>query len=85
MLFNVLYVCTDLFQNAISQSGSSFCPWGLQKNPKWAAETLGTYLDCSSDSSESLVDCLKSKTPQEIVTAQLRFNVISVIMYQYIL
>ncbi|CAL8080996.1 unnamed protein product [Orchesella dallaii] len=60
-----------LFHRGISQSGSSLCPWGFTKNPKAQAKRLAGQLNClpaASKSSLELVNCLKQKTAEEIVS-----------------
>jgi len=63
-----------LFSTAISQSGSALNPWAQQTKPKDLAIRLGDSLGCSHETTQKLVECLRSKTPAEIVNAQLKFS-----------
>lgn len=49
-----------LFRRAISQSGSTLCPWALQKNPKMVAAAVGTLTGFVGDDSKKLVNHLRS-------------------------
>lgn len=57
-----------LFQRAIAISGAPTCDVSLQKDPvKWATE-LGIKLDCYVASSNTLLDCLRKRLPEELVS-----------------
>ena len=49
-----------LFRYAISESGTALAPWALYKNAKVEAETLAQMVGCPTDSSESLLSCLRT-------------------------
>ncbi|CAL8128958.1 unnamed protein product [Orchesella dallaii] len=63
-----------LFSRAISQSGTALNPWAFQMKPKEIALRLAENVGCVRDTSEELVECLRSKTPGEIVTGQLKLS-----------
>ncbi|ODM99000.1 Venom carboxylesterase-6 [Orchesella cincta] len=58
------------FQAAISNSGSSFCPWAFTRNPREQAVRLGNQLGCPTNNSEQLVECLVSLDPWELIQPQ---------------
>ncbi|GAB6029208.1 hypothetical protein CHUAL_004979 [Chamberlinius hualienensis] len=63
-----------LFRAAISESGSSVCPWAFQKNTRFFADQLASSLKCPTNDTTNLVDCLKQKSAQDIVIATNNFN-----------
>ncbi|KAJ6631273.1 Venom carboxylesterase-6, partial [Pseudolycoriella hygida] len=58
-----------LFHSAIMQSGSSLNPWAMSKHPKEMASRYGENVGCSTSDSTSFLDCLKTKTTNEILDA----------------
>ncbi|XP_011149322.1 venom carboxylesterase-6-like [Harpegnathos saltator] len=57
-----------LFHRAISQSGTSHCPWTLTKPgfAKEKAKVLGERLNCPTGSSKELIACLRTKSATDI-------------------
>ncbi|XP_048380176.2 acetylcholinesterase isoform X1 [Stegostoma tigrinum] len=59
----------DLFKRAVLQSGSPNCPWAtvsVAEGRRRAVE-LGRLLNCNINSDEELIDCLRTKEPQELI------------------
>jgi carboxylesterase type B len=59
------FICPGLFSRAISESGSSLCPWTKQKKQTKRgfalenAQKLANSLDCPSSNKAFLVKCLQ--------------------------
>ncbi|XP_060064816.1 carboxylesterase 3-like [Ylistrum balloti] len=63
-----------LFQRAIAQSGSTAGPLFLSENPMKITEKVGSHVGCITNSSidnEALVSCLKTKSAEDLLIAQL--------------
>ncbi|GAB6028662.1 hypothetical protein CHUAL_004490 [Chamberlinius hualienensis] len=60
---------SGLFHGAIGESGSALCSWSLQKYPLDYATQLAQGVNCSTASTTEIVECLRSKTVDEIVEA----------------
>jgi len=56
----------EYFHRTISQSGSAFAFWATQFLPRMAADGFAKELGCKTEDSKSLVECLRSKTVDEI-------------------
>lgn len=58
-----------LFHRGISQSGNFYNPWTLTSPgiAKTRAMTLGKHLGCNSENSKDLVECLRTKSAEEII------------------
>ncbi|XP_020282996.1 venom carboxylesterase-6-like isoform X1 [Pseudomyrmex gracilis] len=59
-----------LFHRGISQSGTFYSPWTImsQESAKKKLELLGSHLNCPvNTTSKDLLECLRLKTPQEII------------------
>lgn len=63
-------LCFQLFQRAISQSGTALVPWAFQPNPRGEAEALGRRLGLSWSSTQNLVDQIRNIPFQRLVDAQ---------------
>jgi len=59
----------DLFHGAIALSGNALCDQYLQNDPAEASRELATRLECGTETGEDIINCLKRKTQQEIITA----------------
>lgn len=59
-----------LFHAAIIQSGSAFCDWAINEDPRGFATKMGEYFGCVTDESYELLNCLLEKSPEELVEAQ---------------
>ena len=58
-----------LFHRAIALSGNALCDQYLQTKPDEASRELATRLECTTDSGKDIINCLKRKSQQEIITA----------------
>ncbi|XP_076614331.1 bile salt-activated lipase-like [Chaetodon auriga] len=56
-----------MIRRAISQSGVALCPWGINKNPRKAAEEIALKVNCPTD--DSMAACLKMTDPVLITRA----------------
>lgn len=52
-------------------SGSSIKPWSLVSDPKAQAKNLAKQLNCPTDSSTDLVQCLRDTDASAILNVQL--------------
>merc|ERR1711936_327180 len=59
----------DLFHGAIALSGNALCDQYLQNDPNEASRELANRLECTTDTGEDIINCLKRKTQQEIISA----------------
>uniref|UniRef100_A0A646QJ45 Carboxylic ester hydrolase n=1 Tax=Hemiscolopendra marginata TaxID=943146 RepID=A0A646QJ45_9MYRI len=57
----------DLFHRVVSMSGSVLGSWALQKDPMYWAKTFAKDVNCMTDDSYELVECLRSKSPRELM------------------
>ncbi|XP_043271072.1 venom carboxylesterase-6-like [Venturia canescens] len=66
-----------LIHRAISQSGNACCPWALSLPgvARSHADRLGKHLNCPTDDSRVLVECLKKKDPADLVTSDHIYEV----------
>ncbi|KAJ8911438.1 hypothetical protein NQ315_013883 [Exocentrus adspersus] len=65
-----------LFRGAISESGSSLCPWAYQRGHKDIAYNMAAYLNPSfskSSSSQELLTFLQSVTPDQVIASTRTF------------
>jgi len=60
-----------LFHRAMAMSGSSLCWWANLKNAKKTAVKLAEAVDCSTTSSSELLDCLRGKSAEDLMAAQV--------------
>lgn len=75
-IFNCIpIIFLGLFANAISFSGSALNPWALQSKPLELTQRLAENVGCTSAGTAEMVECLRGKTPAEIVTGQLKLSV----------
>lgn len=58
-----------LFHSAILQSGCALNPWAMSKYPKDMALRFGTNVGCPTDASVNLLNCLRTKTTDEVLNA----------------
>lgn len=49
-----------LFQKAISQSGSTLCPWAFRRNPKTVAAAIAAATGFESNDTQKIVNHLRS-------------------------
>ena len=58
-----------LFHGAIALSGNALCDQYLQNEPQEASRELATRLECTTDTGKDIINCLKRKSQQEIISA----------------
>lgn len=65
-----------LFHRAISQSGTAHCPWTLTRPgaAEAKAKKLGELLNCPTDNSKALIDCLRTKDAVDIIGTDRAFQ-----------
>ncbi|KAI4500883.1 hypothetical protein M0802_004094 [Mischocyttarus mexicanus] len=65
-----------LFHRAISQSGTAHCPWTLTRpgSAKIKAQTVGKLLNCPTDDSKDLIECLKTKNASDLIGTDRHFQ-----------
>ncbi|XP_050094035.1 uncharacterized protein LOC126576773 [Anopheles aquasalis] len=56
-----------LFQNGIAHSGTALNPWVLAEQSAAKAKRIASALDCVTDRSQTLVDCLRKRPAEDIV------------------
>lgn len=64
-------VSIGLFKRSIAMSGVAISPVALIRKPRKWANALGEALHCSTDQTRKLVDCLREKSVDEIVFADI--------------
>lgn len=52
----------DIFQQGISISGTALCPWVLAEAPKLKARLLASSVNCPSDSSHHMIECMRTRS-----------------------
>jgi bile salt-stimulated lipase len=62
-----------LFHRGISQSGTALCPWVLMENPLDKTKRIASKLGCPSGETSEMVDCLRQKPAEEIVSCVKEF------------
>ncbi|XP_063540503.1 esterase FE4-like [Cydia strobilella] len=60
-----------LFQKAITQSGSSLCPWAIQSNPEYNAHLVAKAFGCDTKDPYELFNFFNMKPVKELLTAKL--------------
>lgn len=64
----------DLFHRGISQSGSSMCGFAVSRNATHLATRVGHMFNCTTSSSNEMINCLRNVDKNVLVTAQLRLS-----------
>lgn len=64
-----------LFNTALSASGSALNPWAFQPDPIPNGKKLGEFHECPTESSEELVECLRTKDAHDIAFTHSLFLV----------
>lgn len=67
-----------LFHRAISQSGSTLCPWALQKDPARIAFEIGVSSGIVTSSSKELVEKLRQIDLTRLKLTQLGTSIVEV-------
>ncbi|GAB6019573.1 hypothetical protein CHUAL_001145 [Chamberlinius hualienensis] len=67
-------VSAGLFHQGILESGSVIAPWAMQLDPKLWAFQLGSAVNCQTNDSFALVDCLRNKPAFELAKIAGSFN-----------
>ena len=64
-----LYFFSDLFHNAILQSGSAFSTWATSIDPVRCTQMIAKAVNCSHavNNSEALVNCFREKSVDDLV------------------
>uniref|UniRef100_A0A1B6JAJ0 Carboxylic ester hydrolase n=1 Tax=Homalodisca liturata TaxID=320908 RepID=A0A1B6JAJ0_9HEMI len=57
----------NLFHLGISVSGSAFCPWVFAENARMKAYMLADSVQCPTNDSKSLLECLRQKPAESIL------------------
>lgn len=68
LLFQNKWKCLGLFHRAIMQSGSSFCLWAAPEDQGQSTRSLATKINCPKSPSHDLINCLRSRSPDEIMS-----------------
>ena len=59
-----------LFAQGIGQSGSSTALWAFDTEPEYNSRAVAARLDCDNPENHTLiVDCLRLKTPKQVMDA----------------
>ncbi|KAF6203679.1 hypothetical protein GE061_002012 [Apolygus lucorum] len=58
-----------LFQKAVALSGTALNPWAVDRNPRAKTLRISAALDCPTDDSQAIVECLRER-PADLVTRQ---------------
>lgn len=66
-----------LFHSVIQQSGCALNPWAMSKYPKNMALRFGANVGCPTESSANFLNCLQTKTTDEILNAVVPLTVSS--------
>lgn len=69
-LHSLLPTNKGLFQRAIAESGSGTSFISLRNDPSFTANAYGNILNCSVTTPQMLINCLKTKSVDELVQAQ---------------
>ncbi len=62
---------TGHFQRGIAQSGTAIAPWSVMDQPRMWANALAEALVCSTDQSRKLIGCLRQKSVEKILNADI--------------
>ncbi|EFX78593.1 hypothetical protein DAPPUDRAFT_105042 [Daphnia pulex] len=62
-----------LFHRAIAQSGSTRCPWALQKTVGEYTHSLANNLNCPTSDSRQLLQCLRRKSARQIIMDRKKY------------
>ena len=65
----------DLFQRIIFQSGSALGPWLLDEKPVQAARGIAESGNCSRETIQEEIDCLKKLSYVDVLKAHSRMQV----------
>ncbi|CAG7837926.1 unnamed protein product [Allacma fusca] len=63
-----------LFHQAISQSGTALCPWAIVRKPEIHTKRMSSLLNCTTETTQSIKDCLLEKSAEELVLQQPGFH-----------
>ncbi|GAB6029212.1 hypothetical protein CHUAL_004981 [Chamberlinius hualienensis] len=76
-------VSKDLFRAVICESGTAANHWALQNQTLYWAKFLASSLECPTDNSVDLVNCLKQKSAYDIVNATYNIGGYNVLNYPF--
>lgn len=57
---------SGLFHRGLAQSGTVLLPWALVEKPLEKAKKVANRLECPTDSTKSMIDCLKKIDANDI-------------------
>ncbi|XP_045772676.1 venom carboxylesterase-6-like [Maniola jurtina] len=60
------------FHRGFASSGSAFVPWAYDTKPAEKAEALAAIIGCPTTDTSEMANCLKNKSGEDIVTAQIQ-------------
>uniref|UniRef100_A0A1L8DJ77 Carboxylic ester hydrolase n=1 Tax=Nyssomyia neivai TaxID=330878 RepID=A0A1L8DJ77_9DIPT len=60
---------SGLFHRGISHSGCALNPWVLAENSREKTKFLANHLGCPTDNTKEMIECLKQKSGEDIVSA----------------
>jgi len=63
-----------LFHKAVAQSGTGICPWSLVDDPDRSLEMLANQVNCTQDSMEGTLQCLKTVSAVDLARTAVDFN-----------
>ncbi|XP_068106002.1 bile salt-activated lipase-like [Hyperolius riggenbachi] len=58
-----------LIKRAISQSGVGTCPWAIQQDPLFWAQSVAQKLGCPTNDTAALANCVRQADPKDITLA----------------
>lgn len=67
--FDFVFIFTGLFHRGLSQSGTAIQPWALIENPLRKARKVAQKLNCTIESTKSMVDCLRKVKVSDLIEA----------------
>jgi carboxylesterase type B len=73
-----------LFHRAIAQSGSTGCPWALQKSVGEYTRIIAKDLNCPTSNSRELLDCMRKTEAEKIMESRKKL-MIPIVCKNYIL
>ena len=67
--------CIGLFHRAIAQSGSTGCPWAIQKSVGEYTRILAEDLNCPTSNSRELLDCMRKTEAEKIMDSMKKLMI----------
>ena len=66
---------SGLFHGAIAASGGAANIWSINRDPLESAKKVADVLDCPTDTSENLIDCLRQRPAEQVAHVYTEFAV----------